>query len=120
MYGKEQKRAHQAVATLGDAARPIYLARLVAPRRQPQIGADAAPFAEPAGIIDRRHIGQGGDRPDAGNRHQAPAWSHCLGKRLDPQIEPGNLLAQHTPRQEKRVDDLSIGRLLALLRALLD
>ncbi len=100
--------------------RPIHLARLVAPRCQTQKSADASGSFEPAGIIDRRHIGQRRDRPDAGNRHQAPAWSHRLGKGLDPQIEPGNLLAQRTPRQEKRVHDLSIGRLLALLRALLD
>jgi len=42
-----QRPAHPSVAGAADPAGPVYLARLVPPRRQAEVGTDRAGVAEP-------------------------------------------------------------------------
>src|SRR5690606_27551745 len=65
-----ERLAGEAVALLADVAHPVRLARLVAPRRQPEVRPDRAGAAEPGWVIYGRAEGQCSHRSHTGHRHQ--------------------------------------------------
>lgn len=85
------------VSTSGDMAILVYLAGLIAPRRQPQPGAHRARSLEVRWILDGGYISGGCDRSNAGDRHQQLTLlvSTRFGEELSPQ--PCCLEAQVTP-----------------------
>src|SRR5690606_30444425 len=68
------------VTALGHAPGPIDLARLVGPRRQPQMRAYRLGAPEPRRHVDGRTIGQRHDWADAGKRHQPAAHVIVTGE----------------------------------------
>ena len=68
-----EQRSHHAVTAQGDAADAMAFARLIEHRRQSQSRSDGLRVAEAGRDIDGAGESQRNDRPDARNRHQAPA-----------------------------------------------
>lgn len=101
----EQAFAGEPVPSLGDPPVPADLAGLVAPRRQPEIGACAGRPAEPGSIVEGRDDGQRRDRPHAGSRHQQPDGRMPLGSQSDPAVECGNAGQDVAPGLHQCLED---------------
>ena len=67
-----EHRPRQAVATPRYPAAAVDLAGLVLPGRQAKMRTDRTGVPEPRWIFDGAHLGQTGDRTDAGYTHQQP------------------------------------------------
>ena len=104
-----ERGAGELVAASADASLDIGLARLVASRRETEVGRDVAGSSEALGLIDRRPEGERGKRSHAWHRHQPPAYrldpdriQHALRQLLD--------LARHRIKHRKqRLDDVGDG-----------
>jgi hypothetical protein len=68
---------------------------------EPEVSSDVVRPAEPRGVVDRRLERQRRDRPDAGDRHEAPAKLIVFGQPQQGAMEIGERLLHHgTSRQE--------------------
>ena len=102
-----EKPSHMGVSSPGDMPVIVDLARLIAPRRQPEPGGDGARRSEVGGILDRGHEGGRGDRPDPGDRHQPLAGLAlpCTGQKLASELRCST--ANRVPGLKQRKDDAS-------------
>ena len=83
MSADDQQLSQVAIAHFRNAPQPLFTARRVLSRRQPQKGSELARARKRGDILNARGNGGGSDWPDAGHGHQAavvalaieqPAW----------------------------------------------
>ena len=100
----EEMRAHEGIAALRDMAVVIDLAGGVFARRQPHGGADSLRMSEPFRSVNKRLEGQGGQRSDAGDRHEELAYLIFLHVVQNQLFQHLALLDQVTPHFQHRKD----------------
>jgi len=81
------------------------LAGVVSPGRQTGIGPHAGRSSESRGIVEGRNDGHGGDRSDAGHRHQQSNSRMTPGDRADPAVERGDAGKDVAPGLHQSFED---------------
>src|SRR4030081_409027 len=95
----------EAIAAFGDVPTGVGFTRLVAPRRETEIGADGSRSSEPRGVIDDGGVGEGDHDADAGDSHQPPHGGIGTCPSEDLLIEHLYLLADGMPHNKQRFGD---------------
>ena len=95
----------QACRRIAKCARCDRLPRLILPWRQPYVRADRPRSGKSSWVLNRNHIGQHGDYPDAGHAHQKSARRVVLCQRAHGFIGYRNLFAQLSPRRKHWSND---------------
>jgi hypothetical protein len=86
------------------ATRVIDLARLVAGRRQAQIGSDILGSPKPPGIIDRGVKGHRGERSNSRHPHPSPTNLAVSRGAMEGTIQRLNLDVYFAPRAEQGLE----------------
>jgi hypothetical protein len=91
--GLEQIGVQQAITAFGDVPAGVGFARLVAPWRETEIGADGSRSSEPRGVVDDGPVGERDHVADAGDCHPLPRGGIGARQSEDLPIEYSNLLS---------------------------
>src|SRR6266478_520352 len=105
MRGLVEHCAQQGVAAFGHPAVIVYLAGLVALRRQADMRADRPGMDEALRLVDRRTVGQRDNRADPWGGHQPPAHRVAADRVEQHLVQDGELLAHHPADVEQRLGD---------------